>query len=139
MPIHSFQVNASVLSGDDADFATFNVLPKPCDVIDFFSFNVNDYVACIDPDDKYWYVTQIIGLDKEKRELNVIVFSPGGELGVIRGYKPTKNQKTIPLSHVILKTQTLKPTTLKNRMFKLQKDEHDQISAKYTCQSANFE
>jgi hypothetical protein len=35
-PINSFQVNASVLSGDDAYFASFNVLPKPSDVFDFF-------------------------------------------------------------------------------------------------------
>ena len=63
--------------------------------------------------------TDFFYLDEEKRELNVIVFFPEGEMVVIRGYKPTKNQKTIPLSHVILKMLTLKPTTLKNRMLKL--------------------
>jgi hypothetical protein len=33
-----------------------------------------------------WFIssnyTQIVGLDEEKREFNVIFFSPGGELGV---------------------------------------------------------
>jgi hypothetical protein len=82
-------VNASLLSGDDADFASFNVLPKPRDVFYFFSCKVNDYIDCIEPDDKYWYITQIVGLDEEKRELRVM--SPGGKLGLIRGYKPTKN------------------------------------------------
>jgi hypothetical protein len=139
VPVNSFQVNASILSGDDADFATFNVLPKPHEVFDFFSCNINDYIACIHPDDKYWYVTQIVSLDEEKREFNVNVLSPGGELGFIRGYKPTNNQKVIPLSHVIIKIQSLKPTTLRNRIFKLPKSEHDSISAKYTCQLANLE
>jgi hypothetical protein len=78
VPVNSFQVNASILSGDDADFATFNVLPKPHEVFDFFSCNINDYIACINPDNKYWYVTQIVSLDEEKREFNVNVLSPGG-------------------------------------------------------------
>ncbi|EFX75283.1 hypothetical protein DAPPUDRAFT_108106 [Daphnia pulex] len=139
VPVNSFQVNASILSGDDADFATFNVLPKPHEVFDFFSCNINYYIACIHPDDKYWYVTQIVSLDEEKREFNVNVLSPGGELGFIREYKSTNNQKVIPLSHVIIKIQSLKPTTLRNRIFKLPKSEHDSISAKYTCQLANLE
>jgi hypothetical protein len=45
----------------------------------------------------------------------------------------------MPLSHVLIKTQCLKPTTLRNRIFKLQKDEYDHISAKNSCQLANFE
>ncbi|KZS08330.1 Cc8L18.2-like protein [Daphnia magna] len=51
-------------------------------------------------DDKYWYVTQIVGLDEDKREFNVIVLYPGGELGLIRGYKPTtKNYSFVTCSH----------------------------------------
>jgi hypothetical protein len=45
----------------------------------------------------------------------------------------------MPLSHVPIKNQCLKPTTLRNRIFKLKKDEYDHISAKYSCQLANFE
>jgi hypothetical protein len=52
-----------------------------------------------------WWVSEF----EEKREFNVIVLSPGGELCFIRGCKPTKNQKIIPLSHVIIKIQSLKP------------------------------
>ncbi len=85
-------------------------------------------------DNSYFWVSEI----EEKGEFNVIVLSPGGKLCFIRGYKPTKNQKIIPLSHVIIKIQSLKPTTLRNRIFKLPKNEHDNISAKYTCQLANL-
>ena len=58
MPINLFQVNAPVLSGDYVDFTTFNVLPEPFDVFDFFSF-VNDYKVCINPDDMNWYATYV--------------------------------------------------------------------------------
>lgn len=114
VPINLFQVKASVLSDDGADFTTFNILPNPTsEVFDFFSCAVNDYIACINPDDMYWYVTQIISLEASKKEFYVTLLSPGGESGLIRGYKPTNTKKYIPLSHVLLKIKILKPTTVK--------------------------
>lgn len=139
VPINLYQINASILSGDEAEFATFDVLPKPADVFNFYSCAVDDYLACIKPTNKYWYVTQICSLDEANKEFNVILMSPGGESGFAQGYKPTRNHKIIPLSHVLVKITTLKPTTVRNRLFKLEKAEHDDISNKYTSLLATLE
>ncbi|KAI9560602.1 hypothetical protein GHT06_011551 [Daphnia sinensis] len=100
VPINLFQVKASVLSGDGADFTTFNILPNSTsEVFDFFSCTVNDYIACINPDDMYWYVTQIISLEAKS--------------GLIRGYKPTKTKKKYTLVKLIVKNKNSETNNFK--------------------------
>ena len=139
VPINLFQINASVLSGSEEEFTTFDVLPEPSEVFDFNSCVVNDHIACINPDNMYWYICKIVSLDQPTKTFIVALMSPSGESGFIRGYKPTNNQRNIPLSHVLSKINTLRATTVRNRIFKIDKDEHDQISSKYTSQLANLE
>ena len=58
VPINLFQVKASCLSGDLAEFLTFDVLPQPREIFDSSSCNGDDYIACVHPENKKWYISK---------------------------------------------------------------------------------
>ncbi len=134
--INLFQVKASCLSGDQAEFITFDVLPQPREMFDSSSCNVDDYVVCLHPENKKWYISKLIGIDEigEEKEFVLMLMSPDGESGLLQGYKHTKTKLTVCSSHIFFKVQSLKSTSVRSRMYKINQDEFSKISNKF----ANF-
>lgn len=95
VPINSFQIKASQLSGPDSDFKVFDVLPVPNAEFDFDSCQVDDFVACIYESDGCWYVSRITNIDVVSKEFEVEFFSPNGHTGFVKGYKTTKDSSWI--------------------------------------------
>jgi hypothetical protein len=68
-----------------------------------------------------------------------MLLSPDGESGLLQGYKPIKTKKNILSSYVFSKIESLdKSTTVRNRMFKMNTDEHTKISNTYIACMADF-
>jgi hypothetical protein len=67
-----------------------------------------------------------------------MLLSPDGESGLLQGYKPIKTKKNILSSYVFSKLESLKSTTVRNRMFKKNTDEHTKISNTYIAFMADF-
>jgi hypothetical protein len=93
IPINSFQVSASPLSGLDSEFSTFDVLLNRS-LFSFESCSINDYTACICEEDGLWYVAQISEIDQINQEYLVSFLSPDGESGFRKGYlnRPMKKR-----------------------------------------------
>ena len=91
IPLNSFQVSASPISGLDSGFSTFDVLPNRS-LFSFDSCSINDYIACIYEGDGLWYVAQISEIDKFNQEYLVSFLSPGGESGFRKGLKTDKRK-----------------------------------------------
>jgi len=86
--MNAFQVKASILSDDKVEFSEFNVLPKPQEMFDSSCWAINDYIAFMNPDNKKWYVSQLVVIDEvgeEEREFIVMLLSPDGESGLLQG------------------------------------------------------
>ena len=90
IPINSFQLKASSLSGPESDFKVYDVLPDR-NIFDLNTCVVKDFIACIYEENGLWYVAQICSIDLVNSEFKVKFMSPDGESGFIRGYKPTKD------------------------------------------------
>ena len=60
-----------------------------------------------------------------------MLMSPDGESGLLQGYKHTKTKLTVLSSPVIFKVQSLKSTSVRSRMYKINQDEFSKISNKY--------
>ncbi len=73
IPLYSFQVSASPLSGLDSKFSTFDVLPNRS-LFSFESCSISDYIACIYEGDGLWYVVQISKIDKANQLVQLVSF-----------------------------------------------------------------
>lgn len=137
VPINSFQIKASSLSGGDSDFKVFNVLPEPNPVFDFDSCKVDDYVACVYETDGRWYLSKISNIDEVNREFHVTFFSPDGHTGFAKGYKITKESSWITNKNMLCKIISLKTTTIRSRLFKLDQTELNVIENKFSSLMAD--
>ena len=137
IPNNSFQIKAYPLSGEDSDFKIFNVLPEPNAVFDFDSCKVDDYVACVYESDGLWYLSKITNIDEVNKEFNVAFFSPDGHTGFAKGYRITKESSWIATKNMLCKVISLKTTTVRGRIFKLDETEFDLIENKFSCHMAD--
>ena len=71
VPINLFQVKASCLSGDQAEFIIFHVLPKPREIFYSSSCNV-DNLPHIHPENKKWYISKLVDIDEIDKEKKFI-------------------------------------------------------------------
>jgi hypothetical protein len=136
VPLNSFQLKASPLSGIDSDFKLFDVLPDQS-TFTFETCHVNDFIACIYESNGLWYIAQICTVDKENNEFQVKFMSPDGESGFMRGYKPTNDFAMVSLHSVLLKIDSLRHTTRLPRILKINQEEYNEISVKYTNRMAD--
>jgi hypothetical protein len=113
IPLYSFQVSASPLSGLDSKFSTFDVLPNRS-LFSFESCSISDYIACIYEGD------------------SVSFLSPDGEYGFRKGYKQTNDKAMMPVQSVLLKINSIHKTNVRSCMLKFNQDELDNICLKYT-------
>ncbi|EFX64320.1 hypothetical protein DAPPUDRAFT_334327 [Daphnia pulex] len=141
VPINSFQIKASSLSGGDSDFKVFNVLPEPNPVFDFDSCKVDDYVACVYETDGRWYLSKISNIDEVNREFHVTFISPDGHTVTphrfAKGYKITKESSWITNKNMLCKIISLKTTTIRSRLFKLDQTEFNVIENKFSSLMAD--
>lgn len=136
VPLNSFQLKASPLSGMDSDFKVCDVLPDQS-TFTFETCHVNDFIACIYEDNGLWYIAQICTVDEENNEFKVKFMSPDGESGFMRGYKPTNDFAMVSLHSVLLKIDSLCHTTRLPRILKINQEEYNEISVKYTNRMAD--
>ncbi|EFX71980.1 hypothetical protein DAPPUDRAFT_111192 [Daphnia pulex] len=131
VPLNSFQLKASPLSGIDSDFKVCDVLPDQS-TFTFETCHVNDFIACIYESNGLWGIAQICTVDEENNEFQVKFMSPDGESGFMRGYKPTNDFAMVSLHSVLLKIDSLRHTTRLPRILKINQEEYNEISVKYT-------
>ena len=136
IPLNSFQLKASPLSGIESDFKVCDVLPDQSSFT-FETCHVNDFIACIYEDNGLWYIAQICTVDEVNNEVKVKFMSPDGESGFMRGYKPTKDFAMVSLNSVLLKIDSLRHTTRLPRILKINQEEYNEISVKYTNRMAD--
>ena len=136
VPLNSFQVKASSLSGD-TDYKIFDVLPQPNPVFNFSSCKVDDYVACVYEFDGLWYISKLIDIDEVNKEFKVAFLSPDGHTGFKKGYKVTKDDSWITNANMLYKVSSLKKTSVRGRLFKLDANEFDAIENKYSSRMAD--
>ncbi|KAI9562528.1 hypothetical protein GHT06_009976 [Daphnia sinensis] len=136
IPINSFQLKASPLSGPESDFKVYDVLPHR-NIFDLKPCVVKEFIACIYEENGLWYLAQICSIDLVNSEFKVKFMSPDGESGFIRGYKPTKDFAMVSIHSVLLKIDSLRHTTRLPRILKINQEEYDVISVKYTNRMAD--
>lgn len=85
-----------------------------------------------------WYVAQICSIDTVISEFKVKFMSPDGESGFIKGYKHTKDFAIVySIQSLLLKIDSIRHTTRLPRILKINQEEYDVISVKYTNRMAD--
>ncbi len=138
IPINSFEIKASPLSGSNSEFKMFPVLPQPDNtVFDFDSCKIGDYVACIYEYDGIWYLSKVTEIDEVNKEFKVEFFSPDVNAGFKKGYRITKESSWINSSNILYKVNSLKQPSVRGRLFKLDINEFNEIENKYSSRMAD--
>ena len=136
IPLNSFQVSESPLSGLDSEFLTFDVFLNRS-LFSFESFSIKDYIACIYEEDGLWYVAKICEIDQINQEYLVSFLSPDGESGFQKGFKQTNEKEMMCVQSVLLKINSIHKTTVRSPMLKFNQEEFDNIWLKYTQRMAD--
>lgn len=125
IPVNSHQINASPLSLE-CDFKMFDVLPDPAP-FDYASCKEGDIIACVQPNNEFWHLAEVTLTNPEENLYVVKFYTPHGEAGFLKGYQQSNREAVIDCNDVIFHVTSLSKTTVRSRLFKIQRTEYDVI------------